>query len=175
MKNKNQITKSIALISMFLSILIICSWITIPFTIPFTLQTLAIFCIILLTNIRVSLVIIILYILLGMLGFPVFGSFQGGIGIILGPTGGFIIGFIPMIITSSILKYIIKEKKFYFISLFIGLIVCYTFGSIWYYYLYKLKSNFYDVLLVSVLPFIIPDIIKILISILIVNRINKKD
>ncbi len=175
MKNKNQITKSIALISMFLSILIICSWITIPFTIPFTLQTLAIFCIILLTNIRVSLVIIILYILLGMLGFPVFSSFQGGIGIILGPTGGFIIGFIPMIITSSILKYIIKEKKFYFISLFIGLIVCYTFGSIWYYYLYKLESNFYDVLLVSVLPFIIPDIIKILISILIVNRINKKD
>lgn len=175
MTNKKQISKSIALISMFLSLLIICSWITIPFTVPFTLQTLAIFCIILLTNIKISLVTIILYIILGILGFPVFNSFQGGIGILLGPTGGFIIGFVPMIITSSILIKKNNKKIVNFVYLFIGLIVCYITGSLWYYYLYKLETNYINILMITVLPFIIPDAIKIFISLLITSRINKKD
>lgn len=192
--NKKQITYDIILIGLFTSVLIICSWITIPTLIPFTLQTLAICLITLLLGLKKGTIAIILYIILGLIGLPVFNSFRSGFSVILGPTGGYIIGFIPMLLVSRLLitifglnkqsKDISSDEKnnkkqiikmlFSSLALLIGTIVCYIFGSIWFILVYGPdNANFSYVISVCIIPFIIPDIIKIIISVIVSNRLNK--
>ena len=77
-----------------------CSWISVPlpFTpVPINLATLAVFLAGGLLGAKYGSISIITYVLLGAIGVPVFNSFTGGIGIITGPTGGYIIGYIPEI------------------------------------------------------------------------------
>ena len=76
------------------ALIAICSWITVPATIPFTMQTFAVFCVLGLLGGRRGSMAILVYILLGVVGLPVFSGFQGGIGALLGTTGGYIVGFI---------------------------------------------------------------------------------
>ena len=85
-------------VGLFTAVLVICSWLSIPATVPFTLQTLAIFLSAGLLGTRKSVAVVIVYLLLGAAGVPVFSGFRGGIGAILGPTGGYMIGFIPAVI-----------------------------------------------------------------------------
>jgi biotin transport system substrate-specific component len=75
-------------------LIIICSWLTVPFAVPFTMQTFAVYCALLLLGGRRGLLAVLLYILLGAFGLPVFSGFRGGIGALLGPTGGYILGFL---------------------------------------------------------------------------------
>ena len=179
---KSKITKDISLIAFFITLLIIGSWFTIPFVIPFTLQTLIIFTFIIILNLKQSLLIITIYLLLGFIGIPVFNSFQSGIGVFVGPTGGFLIGFIPMIIVSYLIKSFLlnkynSNKKIYnvllFTSLLTGLIVCYVVAILWYILIYDTSAKVFNTISILVLPFIIPDIIKIIISIIISERYHK--
>ena len=76
------------------ALIAVCSWISIPAAVPFTLQTFAVFCVLGLLGGKRGTVSILVYILLGAIGLPVFSGFNGGIGALLGTTGGYIIGFI---------------------------------------------------------------------------------
>ena len=81
-------------IGIFAAMISICSWITIPATVPFTLQTMGIFTAIGILGGQRGTLAVLTYILLGAVGIPVFSGFSGGIGIIFGTTGGYIIGFL---------------------------------------------------------------------------------
>ena len=86
--------KSLTLIALFAVIIAICSWVTIPFyVVPFTLQTLGIFLTLRFLGSKRGTVAIAVYLVLGALGVPVFAGFTGGIGRLLGPTGGYLVGF----------------------------------------------------------------------------------
>ena len=74
-------------------IIAVCSWISIPTVVPFTLQTFAVFSVLGLLGGKRGTISVLIYILLGAVGVPVFAGFSGGFGVILGPTGGYIIGF----------------------------------------------------------------------------------
>ena len=76
------------------ALIAICSWISIPAAVPFTLQTFAIFCVLGLLGGKRGTVAIVVYILLGAVGIPVFTGFNAGLGALLGTTGGYILGFI---------------------------------------------------------------------------------
>ena len=76
------------------ALIAICAWITVPAAVPFTLQTFAVFCVLGLLGGKRGTVAILVYILLGAVGLPVFSGFNGGIGALLGTTGGYILGFI---------------------------------------------------------------------------------
>ncbi len=172
---KSKLTYDISLVAFFTTLLVISSWFTIPFVIPFTLQTLVIFICILVLNLKKSILILIIYFILGVIGIPVFNSFQSGIGVFVGPTGGFLIGFIPMIIISTLLKKVFTKTNnniLVFLSLFIGLICCYIISVLWYILIYDTTTNLINVLSILVLPFIIPDIIKIIIAMLIAKRFS---
>lgn len=158
------------------AIIVVSSYISIPFTIPFTLQLLGIFLSLLILDGLDGLLSISLYILLGVIGIPVFSSFSGGIDSLLGPTGGFIFGF--LFIGISYYLFTLKGQKLVFklVGLIIGLLICYLFGTLWFtnYINNTITIElFISSLIVTVLPYIVFDLIKLGLALLISDRIKK--
>lgn len=156
--------KDLIMCSMSTCLIVVCAYISIPMAVPFTLQTLAIFLSMGVLGGKKSLISISLYILIGMLGLPVFSGFKSGLGVIMGPTGGYVIGFIFMPII-----YMFFEKKkdlFKIIGMVLGLLACYTLGSIWFIIVYTKEITLFKVLMMCVIPFIIPDLVKMVIAFL---------
>lgn len=166
-------TKKLCTIPLMTAIIVVCSWITIPFAIPFTLQTLAIFLSLFLLG-RSALVSILLYIVLGAIGLPVFSSFGGGIGVLLGPTGGFIFGFLATSLVYSVTVYLLRKRRFSgIIGCILGTAALYVCGTLWYCFVYGgiSSGSVLDVLKICVLPFILPDAVKLMLSAIIARRI----
>ena len=89
-------TYDMVCIAVFAVIIAICSWISIPATVPFTLQTFAIFLTVGVLGGKKGSLAVLVYILLGAVGVPVFAGFSAGIGILFGNTGGYIVGFLEI-------------------------------------------------------------------------------
>ncbi len=89
--------KDMTLIAMFAAIMAVCSWISIPAPVPFTLQTMAVFLAVGLLGGKRGTIAVAIYILLGAVGLPVFAGFSGGLGTLLGLTGGYIFGFLAYV------------------------------------------------------------------------------
>lgn len=172
--SKNRI-KTYVLISLFTAIIAVCSFITVPAAVPFTLQTLGIFTALSVLGGKRGTVCTVLYILLGILGIPVFSGFSAGLGHLLGATGGYIIGFIFLSLTYLIITAVLGNKfTVKAVGLVSGLLICYLFGTLWYtaVYLKTLTTDaFISTLSVCVLPFIIPDLIKIALALFIDRKI----
>lgn len=172
--SKNRI-KTYVLISLFTAIIAVCSFITVPAAVPFTLQTLGIFTALSVLGGKRGSVCTVLYILLGILGIPVFSGFSAGLGHLLGATGGYIIGFIFLSLTYLIITAVFGNKfTVKAVGLVSGLLICYLFGTLWYMavYLKTLTTDaFISTLSVCVLPFIIPDLIKIALALFIDRKI----
>ena len=161
--------KELTKIALFVAIITVCSYITVPFTgVPFTLQTW-----------KKATVAVGVYILLGMVGVPVFSGFKGGIGAIAGPTGGYIIGFLAQCLVYGLITVCFgKRGEKAFVRIFasvVGLAVLYIFGTIWFAYLYTNggAGNFAVVLMKCVVPFIIPDLAKMSVAFVVAERLNK--
>ena len=170
-------TLNLVYIAIGAALIVICSWISIPTAVPFTLQTFAVFLLLLLLGGKRGTLSVIVYILLGLVGLPVFAGFSGGPGVLLGSTGGYIIGFIFMgLIHICASKFFENNSLTEVISLIIGLIVCYAFGSVWFMYIYMRDTGevgFVTVLLWCVIPFIVPDLIKLALAFLISKRVKR--
>ena len=175
----NRKIKDIVLIALFSAIIVVCSFITIPVVVPFTLQTFAVFLCLNILGAKKGIISILIYILLGVVGLPVFSGFNGGIGVLLNVTGGYIIGFIFTALTFWLVTSVFNKKPKKLINLiasFMGLIVCYIFGTLWYILLFIKNGeaiNFISAFTICVLPFIIPDILKIVLSVVISEKIAK--
>lgn len=167
---KNKTIKQLVVNAMYIALLVVSSFISIPINhIPYTLQTLVVFIILILLNYKDSLIIFVIYLIMGLIGLPVFSGFTSGIT----PTLGFIIGFIILPIIYKILYKIIKIKNqniLNIINLFICLLILNVIGTI--FYMFIMNLDFLSSLLICVVPFILIDVIKILTSILITNRIK---
>ena len=162
---------------MLTAVMAVCSWISVPAEIPFTLQTFAVFCAVGLLGGRNGLFSILVYILLGAIGIPVFAGPSGGIGIILGNTGGYIVGFVFIALICWLTEKLFGSGLIVrIISMLIGLAVMYAFGTAWYIFLYTKNTG--DVSLIQVMkwcvtPFVIPDLIKLAIAVVLTDRIKK--
>ncbi|HBB61981.1 MAG TPA: biotin transporter BioY [Lachnospiraceae bacterium] len=155
----------------------VCSWISIPSTVPFTLQTFAVFCVLSLLGGKRGTVSIVIYILLGAVGMPVFAGFTGGIGILLGTTGGYIIGFILMGLLFWLAEHFFGNAlPVRIVSMLAGLLVCYAFGTGWFLWVYARQSGAIGIgtaLSWCVLPFILPDLAKMALAVGIAGRVKK--
>ncbi len=161
----------------------VCSWISIPSPVPFTLQTFAIFLVLGVLGGRRGTVSVIIYLLLGIVGMPVFSGFKGGFGVILGPTGGYIVGFLLSAIIYWVLTAAVSKRGpglrrgMRVIGCAAGLLVCYIFGTGWFYETYLHSTgpvSVWTVLGWCVFPFIIPDIIKIALALVLSQRIRRR-
>ena len=190
---RNSKLTDMILIGLFAALIAVCAQIQIPAAVPFTLQTFAIFLAAGLLGGKRGTVSVVIYILLGMVGLPVFAGFKGGIAALLGTTGGYIIGFI----FSALLMWALEKpvsslfgketgadsKKNIFrkmagpaISMILGLIVCYIFGTAWFVIVYTNTKEPIGILTAlgwCVFPFIIPDLIKIALALVLTLRLRK--
>lgn len=153
-----------------------CAWITIPLTVPITLQTLGVCLVASLFGMKRGTFATIIYILIGAIGLPVFSGFKGGIGVLLGSTGGYIIGFIfTALIVGTVAD---KTNKLWalVVSMVVGILVCYAFGTAWFAVVYAKDGNAQSLATIlgwCVIPFLIPDAVKIVIASILTNRLKK--
>ena len=169
--------RDMCFIAMFAVIIAVCSWISVPLTVPITLQTFGVFAALGVLGGKKGTIAVIVYVLLGAVGLPVFAGFKLGIGTLLGTTGGYIIGFV----LSGIVYWAITDKfgiklAVTVIAMALGLLVCYAFGTAWFMIVYtrsKGAVTLWSALGWCVFPFIIPDAIKIALAILVSERVGK--
>ena len=154
----------------------ICSWISIPTTVPFTMQTFAVFFVLLALGGKRGTIAIIIYVLLGAVGVPVFAQFTSGLGILLGNTGGYIVGFIFMgLVYWLILGLSGKKRWIEILAMVAGIIVLYAFGTAWFMIIYSRANGavgLATVLAWCVIPFIIPDLVKLGLALMLAQRIS---
>lgn len=161
-------TRDVVYIALFTALIAVCAWITVPSAIPFTLQLFAIFLTLGLLGGKRGSVAVLCYILLGAFGVPVFSGFRGGIAVLSGVTGGYIVGFIFSALAYWGVTALGKDKFVWKIAgMVIGLIVCYAFGTAWFVFVKGKTTSPVDVataLSLCVLPFIVFDAVKILLA-----------
>ena len=122
-----------------------------------------------------GLLSLLVYILLGLAGLPVFAGFRGGAGVLLGSTGGYIIGFFFTAAIVGIVASVCKRSVLSLIlSMAVGIIVCYAFGTAWFMTVYARNTGpvgLTTALGWCVFPYLIPDAAKILLAVWITRRL----
>lgn len=167
----------IAYIAMFAAVITVCAQIQVPTTVPFTLQTLGVFVAGGMLGWKRGTVSVLLYILLGLVGIPVFAGFSGGVDALFGNTGGYIIGFI---FTALIVGFMCDKlgRKLWVldVSMILGLLVCYAFGTAWFMVVYSANTGAIDLMTAlswCVIPYLLFDAAKIVCATILVNRLDK--
>ena len=155
----------------------VCSWISVPTEVPFTLQTMGVFLICGLLGGRRGTLAVLIYILLGAVGIPVFSGFTGGFARLMGPTGGYIVGFLGSALIYWLLEKLLGKKIWIkAVSMVLGLLVCYALGTIWFYIVYNNGTGTMGwglVLAKCVIPFIPVDLIKIVLALILSETLGK--
>ena len=163
MEQKKFPTERIALIAVMAAVICVLSPIAIPLSggVPISLATFAVMLTgVLLGPIDGALATLV-FLLLGMVGVPVFSSYQAGLGVLFGKTGGFILGYIPLVLCSGLF---LRGKNFSVWKavggMLLGTVILYTFGAVW--FLILTHATWKLVLSATVMPFLPGDAIKIL-------------
>lgn len=176
--NKNSKVLDMVLVSVFAVLIALCSWITIPMAVPFTMQTFGVFCALGVLGGKRGTLSVIIYILLGAVGLPVFSGFKGGVSALFGVTGGYIAGFVFTALSYWLITKIFGAKKIVeIIAMAIGLILCYAFGTVWFVLVYSKTNGAIGVLQalsMCVFPFIIPDAAKIALAVFVSSAVREK-
>lgn len=184
-KKRESVAYNIAIIAMFVAVIAVCAWASIPISaIAITLQTFAVCMAAALLGWKRGLATVVAYILLGLVGVPVFSKFQAGASVLAGVTGGYIIGFlftaVIVGVVSDILKRVKPKKIFEIIflaaAMVVGIAVCYAFGTAWYVAVCNAKGNsvtVYAALSMCVFPYIVPDLVKVVVAVAIYLSVKK--
>ncbi|MEA4988514.1 MAG: biotin transporter BioY [Anaerovorax sp.] len=173
LKLKKQILSALfaTLTAIFSQILI-----PLPFTpVPINLATLAIFLSATLLGTTYATLSQILYLLLGLVGLPVFAHFSGGAAIVLGPTGGYLIGYVLIALVSGFLIKQNQKQKYSFLTLpiilSIGMLFCYLPGTLW--FMYVTHTKLLPALSLCVFPFLLGDALKIIVATILTKKLKK--
>lgn len=167
-----------ALCALFAALLALSAWLSVPAgDIAFTLQTFGIALTLMLLGGKWGSLSILVYLLLGAVGLPVFSGFQGGIGTLLNVTGGYIVGFLVWGLLYWLIDATTPDKPlFRLLALAVGLLACYGFGSAWFCWLYLQKGTAVGigfVFLKCVLPYLLPDALKLGLAFLLARRLKR--
>ena len=170
--------KDMAYIAVFTALLAVCAWISVPMPwgVSYTLQTMGVFRAVGVLGGKRGTLAVLVYLLLGAVGVPVFSGFRGGAAALLGTTGGYIAGFLFSALVMWVMERLLGKKLTVLaLSMVVGLAVCYAFGTAWYMIVYTQSSG--PVALGTVLgwcvtPFILPDLVKIALALLLTARLR---
>lgn len=171
-------TRDMALCALFAALLAICAWLVIPIgDVPFTLQTFGVFAALGLLGGKRGTIAIAIYLLLGAVGAPVFAGFKGGIGALLGMTGGYLVSYLFMGLIVIAAEKLFGDRTIVFlIAGVIALIVCYAFGTAWFVVAYARTAgsiSWAAALGKCVLPFVLPDLAKLALAVLLCDRVKR--
>lgn len=160
-------TKELTYGGVCVALIAICAWITIPTgAAPFTMQTFGVFFTLFFLGGRLGSGVVLAYLLLGAVGAPVFAGFQGGLSVLFGTTGGYLLGFLAI----SLLFWLVNpgEKKMLAIAtMIVGQFLCYLLGTLQFVAIYSQNTGeigIWTVLTWCVLPYILPDMLKLFLA-----------
>ena len=168
--------REIAFAGMGVALITLCSWLSIPMTVPITLQTFAVCLVTALFGLKLGLVTVAAWLLLGAFGVPVFSGFRGGIGALLGVTGGYLVGFLfTSLAVGLAVRKLGKSTSVLAVSMALGILLCYAFGTAWFVTVYNRgsgKMGVLSALSLCVFPYLIPDGVKIALAALLTRRLE---
>ncbi len=167
--------RDITLIPLFSALISVCAWITIPvpFAAPITLQTFAVFLTYMILGGKRGSISVLVYILLGAAGVPVFSGFRGGLAHIFSAGGGYIVGFLGMGLVCILFETVFSRLRYgRTIGALVGLFVCYLFGTVWFIAIYEGSIDFFSVLLMCVLPYIPFDLLKFALACMVAEKLK---
>jgi biotin transport system substrate-specific component len=151
------------------ALMVICGWMAVPVgDTAITMQTFGVFFTLTLLGGGKGTAVCCVYLLLGAVGFPVFSGFQGGIGILLGPTGGYLFGFLLTCLTF----WLLEKRLPVWLNMGLSLLVCYACGSVWFYFAYT-QGGLWAVVLKCVVPYLLPDGLKLTLAWTLGNKMKK--
>ena len=160
-------TRNMTRCALFAAMMALCAWIGIPLGhTVFTMQTFGVLLALGILGGKRGTISILCYLLLGAAGLPVFSGFRGGIGAILGPTGGYLWGFL-----ATGLVFWLLEKWSRLLAMAAGILVCYACGTLW--YMTYTGGALAAVLAQTVLPYLIPDALKLVLALRLTKRLKK--
>ncbi len=169
-------TRNMIITSLFAALICISAYIVVPLPfspVPITLQTLFIMLAGLLLPVGYAGLVVIIYLLLGIIGLPVFSGGASGIGSLLGPTGGYLFGFL---IGAMVISILVRTSSNKFTTSFIssiigGIVVVYALGVPW--LSYKTGMGIGKAFAVGAVPFLLGDILKALMATFVSVPLNK--
>ena len=170
---KTSTTKSLTLCAVFAALMAVCSQIQIPLAvIPINLGLFGVHLSAALQKKQYAALSMTVYLLMGLVGLPVFVGFQGGAGVLFGRTGGYIIGYVA----SAFLTALLLEKwgRAWWkaaLSMAAGVAACYLFGTVW--YMALTHSPLWLSLTYCVFPFLPGDAVKIALAVALASRLEK--
>lgn len=152
--------------SLFAALIAICAWIAVPIPpVAFTLQTLGVLLALGILGGKRGFCSVGLYLLLGFVGLPVFSGFRGGASALMGPTGGFLWGFLAMAAC-----YWLLERFGRLPAMVAGQIACYVCGC-WWFTVYATGTSLFAAVLTCVVPYLVPDALKLTLAYTLSGRI----
>ncbi|MDO4298325.1 MAG: biotin transporter BioY [Lachnospiraceae bacterium] len=174
--NTNKKTSTIALIGVMAAVTCILGPMSIPLPIspvPISLTNFVIYMAIYVLGMKKGTISYLIYLLIGFIGIPVFSAFTSGPAKLLGPTGGYLIGFVFMaLICGFFIDQWCSKMYMCFIGMVIGTAVCYLFGTVW--LAYQAGMSFGAALAAGVIPFLPGDLAKIVIAMIIGPQIRRR-
>lgn len=176
---------SCALVGLSIAIIAVCSWVSIPIgLVSFTLQIFAVGFILLVLTPRQSVAALMCYLLLGALGAPIFSGMRGGIGVLLGPTGGYLWGFalgsFAALSLAKILKRFFENRDVHknFAVFFADIAVVFVLIAVSYgcglaQFMVVTDTNFCSAFMITIAPFIFFDAIKAVAAVLCARSVRQ--
>lgn len=171
---KNDRLRDLIFISLSAALTVICAYISIPLTVPITMQTFAVFFALNFLGARRGTLCALLYLSLGAIGLPVYSNGGAGIGVLFGATGGYMIGWVIAGLVMWLLEQLIGRALWaQGVSMLTGLTISYICGTAYFAFVYADIEGLWQVLSVCVIPFIIPDLIKLALALFLGTRMKK--
>lgn len=157
--------------ALFSALLAVCAWLSIPLgDLAVSMQTFGVFLTLGVLGGRLGTAACGVYVGLGALGIPVFTGFQGGLGVLLGPTGGYIWGFLA----AGAIFWALEKRIPLWLCMGLSLIGCYACGTAWYHFAYA-QTGLWAVILKCVVPYLIPDGAKLALAVVVTRRLERLD
>lgn len=152
------------------ALMAVCAWICLPLgEVAVTMQSFGVFLTLCLLGGSKGTAAFSAYLILGAVGLPVFSGFRGGFGVLLGPTGGYLWGFL----LACLLFWLLERRLPKTMLLILGQLFCYLCGTAWYLFAYA-PGGFWPAVLVCVVPYLLPDALKLSLALGIAGRIKNR-
>ncbi len=176
-KHFHSAAREIAYIGVAVALITACAWISLNIgPIPFTLQTLAVALVGGTLGAKRGTAAVAVYLLMGLVGVPVFAGFKSGVAALFGPTGGYLFGFLFAALIPALFR-LLPAKKFWarvallYLGNLLGLAVCYFFGTVWFVLMYRCTAGY--ALTACVTPYLLPDLVKLAAAALLTAKTEK--
>ena len=154
--------------ALFGALMALCAWLSVSMgQMTFSLQSFALMLAMAVLGGKGCVATVAVYLTLGAVGLPVFTGFRGGIGVLLGPTGGYLWGFLA----AATVYWLLEKRLPDWLSMILATAACYLCGTAWYAIAYG--GGFWPVLGLCVAPYVLPDTVKLVLALVIGKRLRK--